>query len=76
VPISTHPIQDVPPLTASTYTPLGSTALLDAIGRTIKETDTRITAGGNAASPLGILFGFTFWLVVWWMYQNKIFVRI
>jgi hypothetical protein len=50
--------------------------LLDAIGRTIKETDSRITAGGNAASPLGILFGFTFWLVVWWMYQNKIFVRI
>ena len=44
VPVPAMPIQDVPQLTASTYTPRGSTALLDAIGRTIKETDRRITA--------------------------------
>jgi hypothetical protein len=44
VPVSAKPIQDVPQLTAATYTPRGSTALLDAIGRTIKETDRRISA--------------------------------
>jgi hypothetical protein len=42
--VSAKPIQDVPQLTAATYTPRGSTALLDAIGRTIKETDRRISA--------------------------------
>ena len=49
VPVSAKPIQDVPQLTAATYTPRGSTALLDAIGRTIKETDRRISAlpGGD-----------------------------
>ena len=44
VPVAAMPIQDVPQLTAATYTPRGSTALLDAIGRTIKETDRRISA--------------------------------
>ena len=44
VPVAAKPIQDVPQLTAATYTPRGSTALLDAIGRTIKETDRRISA--------------------------------
>ena len=51
VPISTRPIQDVPQLTAATYTPRGSTALLDAIGRTIKETDSRITGLPDAEKP-------------------------
>ena len=32
------PIADVQPLTTETFQPRGSTALLDAIGRTIKET--------------------------------------
>ena len=51
VPVPAMPIQDVPQLTASTYTPRGSTALLDAIGRTIKETDRRITALPDADNP-------------------------
>lgn len=51
VPVSAKPIQDVPQLTAATYTPRGSTALLDAIGRTIKETDRRINALPDAEKP-------------------------
>jgi hypothetical protein len=51
VPVAAKPIQDVPQLTAATYTPRGSTALLDAIGRTIKETDRRISALPDADKP-------------------------
>ncbi|MFZ4594230.1 MAG: hypothetical protein ACOYOF_08235 [Verrucomicrobiaceae bacterium] len=51
VPVSAMFIQDVPQLTAGTYTPRGSTALLDAIGRTIKETDRRITALSDGDKP-------------------------
>jgi hypothetical protein len=51
VPIASMPIQEVPQLTAATYTPRGSTALLDAIGRTIKETSTRIDAISEADRP-------------------------
>ncbi len=51
VPVAAMPIQDVPQLTAATYTPRGSTALLDAIGRTIKETDRRITALPEGEKP-------------------------
>jgi hypothetical protein len=51
VPVAAKPIQDVPQLTAATYTPRGSTALLDAIGRTIKETDRRISALPEADKP-------------------------
>jgi hypothetical protein len=51
VPVSAKPIQDVPQLTAATYTPRGSTALLDAIGRTIKETDRRISAQPETNKP-------------------------
>ncbi len=51
VPVAAKPIQDVPQLTAATYTPRGSTALLDAIGRTIKETDHRISALPDADKP-------------------------
>jgi hypothetical protein len=49
--VSAKPIQDVPQLTAATYTPRGSTALLDAIGRTIKETDRRINALPEGDKP-------------------------
>jgi hypothetical protein len=49
--VSAKPIQDVPQLTAATYTPRGSTALLDAIGRTIKETDRRISALPEGDKP-------------------------
>ncbi|MCE9519748.1 MAG: VWA domain-containing protein [Verrucomicrobia bacterium] len=51
VPVSAIPIQDVPQLTAATYTPRGSTALLDAIGRTIKETDRRLQALADNEKP-------------------------
>jgi hypothetical protein len=51
VPVAAMPIQDVPELTAATYTPRGSTALLDAIGRTIKETDRRISALPEGDKP-------------------------
>lgn len=42
VPMAALRLQDVPQLTAATYTPRGSTALLDAIGRTIKDLDIRL----------------------------------
>ena len=45
------PIQDVPELTAATYIPRGSTALLDAIGRTIKDTSARIDRLSAAEQP-------------------------
>lgn len=51
VPVSAMPIQDVPKLTAAAYIPRGSTALLDAIGRTIQEIDRRITALPQADQP-------------------------
>ena len=49
--VSAKRIQDVPQLTAATYTPRGSTALLDAIGRTIKEINERINAMTEAQRP-------------------------
>jgi hypothetical protein len=36
------PIQEVPPLDHATYVPRGSTALLDAIGRTVNEVGARL----------------------------------
>ena len=42
VPHVAVPIQDVPELNAQIYVPRGSTALLDAIGRTIKEMGARL----------------------------------
>ncbi len=51
VPIAALRLQDVPQLTAATYVPRGSTALLDAIGRTIKETDTRLQKLPAANQP-------------------------
>lgn len=43
VPHETIPLEKVPELTADTYVPRGSTALLDAIGRTINDTNSYIT---------------------------------
>jgi hypothetical protein len=51
VPIAATPIREVPQLTAATYTPRGRTTLLDAIGRTVIETDRRITALPEAEKP-------------------------
>ena len=45
------PVQDVPPLTARTYVPRGSTALLDAIGRTIVATGARLAMMAEADRP-------------------------
>ena len=51
VPVCACPVQDVSQLTAATYTPRGSTALLDAIGRTIKETARRLSALPDPEKP-------------------------
>lgn len=51
VPVVSRPIQDVEQLTAATYVPRGSTALLDAIGRTIKETDQRLQGLADNQKP-------------------------
>jgi hypothetical protein len=51
VTIAAMPIQKVPQLTAAAFIPRGSTALFDAIGHTINETDRRITALPDAEKP-------------------------
>jgi len=44
-------IQRIPPLDATTYMPRGTTALLDAIGRTVDELGQRLTALPEAERP-------------------------
>jgi len=44
-------IRLVPPLTHSTYVPDGTTALLDAVGRTVDDLGTRLDATGEAHRP-------------------------
>ncbi len=51
VPVAALRLQDVPQLTAATYIPRGSTALLDAIGRTILDIDTRLQKMPAANQP-------------------------
>jgi hypothetical protein len=51
VPVAAQPLKNVPELTAATYVPRGSTALLDAIGRTITETARRLTALPDEEKP-------------------------
>ncbi|MFM7605598.1 MAG: vWA domain-containing protein, partial [Prosthecobacter sp.] len=55
VPVAGRYLPDVPQLTAATYTPRGSTALLDAIGRTIQETDRRVEAMADADKPAKVI---------------------
>jgi hypothetical protein len=50
------PVQDVPPLTDRTYVPRGSTALLDAIGRTIVATGARLAMMAEADRPQVVVF--------------------
>lgn len=50
------PVQDVPPLTDQTYVPRGSTALLDAIGRTIVATGARLAMMAEADRPQVVVF--------------------
>lgn len=51
VPIQSLPVDEVVPLDQTTYVPRNSTALLDAIGRTIDELGTRFSALPEAARP-------------------------
>jgi hypothetical protein len=50
------PVQQVPPLTDRTYVPRGSTALLDAIGRTIIDTGARLAMLPEAERPEAVIF--------------------
>ncbi len=51
VPIQSIPVAEVVPLDDTTYVPRNSTALLDAIGRTIDELGARLAALPEAARP-------------------------
>ena len=51
VAVAARPVQNVDQLTAATYVPRGSTALLDAIGRTIKDIDARLQALPESERP-------------------------
>jgi hypothetical protein len=53
---SAKPIADVPELTKETLVPRGSTALLDAIGRTINSTGDALSAMPEADRPGKVLF--------------------
>ena len=48
-------LQDVPPLTTRTFVPRGSTALLDAVGRTIHAVGARLAALPKADRPGKVL---------------------
>lgn len=54
--IESRHIQEVPQLTAATYQPRGSTALLDAIGRTLHDTDTRLKSLPAEQQPGKVVF--------------------
>jgi hypothetical protein len=49
-------LPDAPELTLQTYVPRGSTALLDAIGRTIDETGHRLEAMPETGRPENVIF--------------------
>lgn len=51
VPVSALPLPQVPPLDAATYVPRNTTALLDAIGRTIDELGQRLAATPEPDRP-------------------------
>lgn len=55
VPVAAQRLPKVPQLTAATYTPRGSTALLDAIGRTIKDLDSRLRKLPAAQQPVKVI---------------------
>jgi hypothetical protein len=54
--VAARPVQEVPGLTAATFVPRGSTALLDAIGRTITDTTRRLAALPPAEQPGQVIF--------------------
>ncbi len=49
------PTKDVPPLTEETYVPRGTTALLDAIGRTIEDMGRRLDKTPESERPARVL---------------------
>lgn len=49
------PIKDVPPLTAETYEPRGSTALFDAVGKTINSVGNRLAQLPEEKRPSKVL---------------------
>lgn len=55
VPVAALRVQKVPQLTAATYVPRGSTALLDAIGRTIRDLDIRFQKLPAAQQPAQVI---------------------
>jgi hypothetical protein len=55
VPVASMPIAEVQPLNTNTYQPRGSTALLDAIGRTIDELGARLANAPEAERPGQVL---------------------
>lgn len=56
VPVAALRLPEVPLLTAATYVPRGSTALLDAIGRTIRDFDTRFQKMPASQQPAKVIF--------------------
>lgn len=56
VPADNLPISEMVELDATTFVPRGSTALLDAIGRTIDETQARIAQLPEAQRPSPVIF--------------------
>lgn len=50
-----RPIKEAPPLTAETYQPRGSTALYDAIGRTIIQTGATLAGLPEASRPSKVI---------------------
>ncbi len=55
VPLNALPVAEVVPLDQETYVPRGSTALLDAIGRTIEELGTRLAALPEPDRPAQVI---------------------
>ena len=51
LPVNALPVGQVPLLNAATYVPRGSTALLDAIGRTVDDLGARLAATPEAERP-------------------------
>jgi uncharacterized protein YegL len=54
--VAGRPIKDVPLLNKATYVPRGSTALLDAIGRTINDVGARLSTTKEEERPSLVLF--------------------
>jgi len=55
VPIDALPVAEILPLSSDSYVPRGSTALLDAIGRTIDELGARLAALSEKDRPLQVI---------------------